>query len=495
MGSGILQLASYGRQDMLFVNKPTITYFKIVYKRHTNFASESIPQQFNVKPDFGQRTSCVISDIGDLLGKIYLNINLPPIGKFIDIANESGDGNSNIACCAWGEKIGYRIIKQIDFEVNNIVIEKHVHDWFNIYHELHLQLGQTDGINKMIGNVEDLTKLTSCKEGYLVSVPLIFWFNRYYNLAYPIIASYNSEVKINIEFNSLDECLILGPTHYVTIEEEICLFEREDIIYQTVNNIIHYFKFIYHDIQTKRLYYIKISNEELTSTNPIYSSVNISHYVTPILSEKLYFNRKKYFPQTINLALGETYLLVEYIFLANEEKKLFVKKKLEYVINILKYDNPKIIYHANSKMKINQSLPCTGLYFNCSYDYLKNGYLKDKYNYTNDVYKTDEIINSATLIMNGQNRLDKQNMDHFNMIEAYKYHDNVGSIGLGSYSFSIDPNNVQPAGYCNFAKIPNVEIKLNINKNVSYDRPIKFNIYAMVLNIISFENGLAELLF
>ena len=131
MGSGILQLASYGKQDSEFYFKPTVTFFKTMHKKHTNFVSESIPQQFNIKPDFGKRVTCIINDIGDLMGKVYLNVNLPPIGDFIDIPGESGSGNSKISCCAWGNKIGYRLIKSIEFEINDKVIEKHTYDWFN----------------------------------------------------------------------------------------------------------------------------------------------------------------------------------------------------------------------------------------------------------------------------------------------------------------------------------------------------------------------------
>jgi len=495
MGSGILQLASYGRQDMLFTKMPTITYFKKVYKRHTNYASESIPQLFNITPDFGQRVTCTISDIGDLLTSIYLNINLPPVGKFVDINNENGDGNSKIACCAWSNNIGYKIIRKIEMEINDKVIEKHTYDWFNIYNEVYNFMGHKEGLDKMIGNVPELTDLTCTKQGYQLSVPLIFWFNRHPNLAYPLIASYNSDVKINVEFNTLENCLVIGPTHYVTISEEICLFERGDIIYQNVNNLVHYFKFIYHDVSNKRLYYIKITTEEMLSTNSIYLSTNDSIYVTPILKEKLYFNKKKYFPQTINLALGETYLLVDYIFLDTKEKKMFVKNKLSYVINILQYDNPRVIYHAHTKIKINYTLPCTQLLFNCGYDYIHEGWLKEAFNYTNDIYGKDEIIDKLILYMNGQERFSEREMKHFNYLQPYTYHNHPPPIGVGTYSFATEVHNIQPSGYCNFSKMSDIELRLTINKNVSYNRPVKFKIYAMVLDIMEFENGICTLKF
>lgn len=494
MGSGTLQLASYGRQDKLFYRKPTITYFKTVHKRHTNYAIESMPQQFNIKADFGKRVTCVIADIADLMSDIYLVANLPPIGKFIDIQNESGAGNSNIACCAWGNKIGYRLIKQIELEIDDKVIEKQTYDWFNIYNELHMVLGKKEGIDKMIGNIEELTTFSNSKSGYQIHVPLIFWFNKYPELAFPLVSTYNSTIKINIEFNTLDDCLILGPTHYVDIDEEICMFNRGDILYQNVNNIYHHFKFIYHDVILKRLYYIKITNEEMKSTNTIYSQKNDSYYVTPVNKEKLYFNKKKYFHQILNLSLGNTYLLVDYIFLENKERKMFIKNKLQYIINVLQFDNPKNIYHANSKLKINYSNPCTELIFNCSQDYLHNGYLKDVFNYSNNISNDENIINNVSLFMNGQERFQEQNMNHFNLLQPYKYHKHPAPLGIGTFSFSIDNNSSQPAGYCNFSKMSDVEIKLKLKKNVSYNRPVKLRMYTTALRQLTIENGICSLL-
>ena len=156
MGSGIIQLASYGIQDMFFITDPLITFFKVIYKRHTNFAIESIPQFFNIKPDFASRTTCTISKIADLIGKIYLYVNLPPIGKFVDIPNESGIGNSNIACCAWCEKIGFQLINHIDLEIGGMIIDRHYADWFNIWHEISVPLSQRRGLDQMIGNIPEL---------------------------------------------------------------------------------------------------------------------------------------------------------------------------------------------------------------------------------------------------------------------------------------------------------------------------------------------------
>lgn len=495
MGSGKFQLVSYGRQDNLFYKKPTITYFKTMYKKHTNFVIESIPQQFNIKPDFGKRVTCIIGDIADLLGQMYLNVNLPPIGKFLDLPNETGAGNSEIACCAWGYKPGYRIIKNIEFELDDKVIERHTSDWFNVYEQLTVEMGLQRATDKMIGNVDELCNFSNSKNGYLLTIPLLFWFNRHPNMAFPIIAAYNTKVKINVEFNTLENCLLLGPTHYIEIEEDICLFTKEQVLYQNVNGKIHYMKFIYYDELTKRMYYIKVTNEEIKNTHKIQTYSNISHIVTPVNNERLYLDKKKYFSQTLNLALGHTYLTVDYVFLGIQEKRTFLKHKLKYVINIMQYDNEKNIYHTNAKMKINYSNPCTEFLFNCSQEYLQTGYMKDMFNYGTDIFGKNEIIKSTELYMNGQPRYKELDMIYFNKIQSLLYHKHPASVGLGTYSFCLNVDDVQPSGYCNLSKIPDIEMKVKLNKNASYDknRPIKFRIYSRILKLLTIDAGLCEL--
>lgn len=497
MGSGLLQLVAYGIQDMYFVDNPSITFFKVIYKRHTNFAIESIPQYFNIKPDFGSRVTCTIAKIADLIGKIYLIVNLPPIGKFVNVPNESGAGNSVISCCAWTTKIGFQIIKQVDLEIGGNVIDRHYADWFNIWHEINIPFSQRRGLDKMIGNLPEITELSSSKQGFTLYVPLIFWFNRYPNLALPLISAYNTDVKINIEFNSLDNCLIIGPSHYIVIEDDICLFKKNDIIYQTINNITNYMKFIYFDPINKRLYYIKITPEVITSSNfPIYSYNNISYYIKPTSGtqiEKLYYNKTKYFSQIINLALGNAYLLVDYVFLDSPERLKFAKNSHEYLIDVLSFDNDKILYHTNNKIKINYTLPCKEMYFRCAYQYINTGYIMDNFNYTTNIINGTNIINSVLLLMNGQERFNKQSVEYFNQIQPFLYHTSPPPTGLNIYSFSINPEKFQPSGYCNFSKIDDIEIDFVIDKNVSYSRPVYFRVYAIILNILKFSNGLTGL--
>ena len=79
MGGGLIQLVAYGAQDVYLTGNPQITFFKVVYRRHTNFAIESIEQSFNGTPDFGNRVTSTISRNGDLISNCVLEVTLPKL--------------------------------------------------------------------------------------------------------------------------------------------------------------------------------------------------------------------------------------------------------------------------------------------------------------------------------------------------------------------------------------------------------------------------------
>ena len=81
MGGGLMQLVAYGAQDVYLTGNPQITFWKVTYRRHTNFALESIEQTFNGQADFGRRVTCTISRNGDLAYRTYLQVTLPEINQ------------------------------------------------------------------------------------------------------------------------------------------------------------------------------------------------------------------------------------------------------------------------------------------------------------------------------------------------------------------------------------------------------------------------------
>jgi hypothetical protein len=185
MGGGLMQLVAYGAQDIYLSGNPQITFFKVVYRRHTNFSMESIEQTFNGTADFGRKVTCTISRNGDLINRMYLQVDLPNLG----------------ATDAYNDWVGHGIVKSVEIEIGGQRIDKHYGDWLHIWNELSQTAGHWEGYRKMVeGTLPDDVTLDS--DARTVVVPLQFWFCRNPGLALPLIALQYHEVKVNIEFAS-----------------------------------------------------------------------------------------------------------------------------------------------------------------------------------------------------------------------------------------------------------------------------------------------------
>ena len=111
MGGGLMQLVAYGAQDVYLTGNPKITFFKIVYRRHTNFACESIEQFFNGTANFGRKVTSIISRNGDLITKVYLRTVLPEVvykGQF---------DKKGYVSFAWVRKVGHALVQEVEVEI------------------------------------------------------------------------------------------------------------------------------------------------------------------------------------------------------------------------------------------------------------------------------------------------------------------------------------------------------------------------------------------
>jgi len=72
-----MTIISYGTKDLYLTGAPQITFFKIVYRRYTNFSMESIKIDSTDPLTFDESVDIQIPKYGDLVHKIYLEINIP----------------------------------------------------------------------------------------------------------------------------------------------------------------------------------------------------------------------------------------------------------------------------------------------------------------------------------------------------------------------------------------------------------------------------------
>ena len=193
MGGGLMQLVAYGAQDVYLTGDPQITYFKVVYRRHTNFSMECIQQTLNGGVSGGSNVSATISRNGDLIGAMHLKFKTK--------------GTNTAASQKFAN-----LISDVSVEIGGQQIDKHYGSWLDIWHELSQPK-------------EDKPQSTliplGANAGKDVYVPLQFWFNRNVGLALPLIALQYHEVKINITFAAAAEQYIGAETHGFENEAEL----------------------------------------------------------------------------------------------------------------------------------------------------------------------------------------------------------------------------------------------------------------------------------
>jgi len=176
-----MQLVAYGAQDIYLTGNPQITFFKVVYRRHTNFAMESIEQTFNGAVGFDRRVTATISRNGDLIKDMWLEI-------FVSATTKSVYG------------VGNALVKLVEIEIGGQLIDRQYGEWMDIWSELSVPEGKRVGYDTMVGNA--FTGEANKK----LDVPLMFWFNRNPGLALPLIALQYHEVKINLDIAPKTDC-------------------------------------------------------------------------------------------------------------------------------------------------------------------------------------------------------------------------------------------------------------------------------------------------
>jgi len=548
MGGGLMQLVAYGAQDVYLTGNPQITFWKVTYRRHTNFAMESIEQTFNGQADFGRRVQCTISRNGDLAYRTYLQVTLPEV-------NQSHGSNS--ACYArWLDYPGEQMISMVEVEIGGQRIDRQYGDWMHIWNQLTLTSEQEAGYNKMIGQTLQLTylidpdfaKISSACGGDDVPdavcaprkalpettlyVPLQFWFCRNPGLALPLIALQYHEVKINIELRALDECLF------------------------ACNKIVG------------RANTAEAGNSQ--KSTPAYA-----------------------------LSLVAASLYVDYIFLDTDERRRMAQNPHEYLIEQLQFTGDESIGSSSNKIKLNFNHPCKELIWVVQPDKNVNycdSFIADKalhmalgaqpFNYTdaldalpntilayashNSVKDAGGVIEvgsapeaglfetaangvqaevgtgglvadtdgafaaagavsglgdgsslsgvtdagayvlaetalnmhcwgenpvvTAKLQLNGQDRFSEREGSYFDVVQPYQHHTRNPDAGINLYSFALRPEEHQPSGTCNFSRIDNATLQLVVSGNaIGASATAKVRVYAVNYNVLRIMSGMGGL--
>jgi hypothetical protein len=454
-GGGLMQLVAYGAQDVYLTGNPQITFFKVVYRRHTNFAMESIENPFNGAPNFGKRVTCTIQRNGDLIYRMYLQATLPAVTL------QAADGSG--AQFRWLNWPGHNLINSVELEIGGQRIDKHYGDWLQIWNELTQEPGKQAGYSKMVGNVPQLVntlvqggedcdpscgagapntsdEVARCAPQYTLYIPLIFWFNRHPGLALPLIALQYHEVRINLEFNQL---------------ENMCW----DYTPQTNSHTVR----------------ARVANQGLVAAS----------------------------------------LYVDYIYLDTDERRKFAQVAHEYLIETLQFTGGESITSASNKIKLNFNHPCKELiwvvqrdsFVSCDDNVINPWKGQQPFNYSDwwdrsvlesgySVTRVEGMAGNnptvtALIQLNGHDRFTVREGEYFNLVQPYQHHTNIPAIGINVYSFALQPEQHQPSGTCNLSRIDNTTLLLTISANaVGALTSSTVRVYATNYNVLRIMSGM-----
>ena len=192
MGGGIMQLVAYGAQDIYLTGNPQITYFKVVYRRHTNFSMELIKQVMDGSENKGHRQSCTASRNGDLIMDVWISEN----------STSSIDGEI------------YKYIDHVDCMIGGQLIDRHYSDWNAIWWNLTTPESKVNGLRNMfVGLSGAADSDDSSNAASYFYYPLNFWFCKNPGLALPVISLQYHEIEFLITWGS--NSLVTDPEMWI----------------------------------------------------------------------------------------------------------------------------------------------------------------------------------------------------------------------------------------------------------------------------------------
>ena len=232
MPHGEMQLIAYGAQDIYLTGNPSITFFKFVYKKHTNFATEYIRKDFESIPNFNTdnhtKVRCKIDRNGDLISDIYLVYDLPDIYSTpkTSISSSTITVGENGEYFRWVNNLGENIIHKVELLFDGHLIDTQYGLWMNIWNELTIPKSKRHAYNTMIGNISSCTNPSLYHGSYIgkpsdstnlpsinarrLYIPLPFWFCLNPGLSIPLVALQYNEIYINIELNKMNDLFTVG---------------------------------------------------------------------------------------------------------------------------------------------------------------------------------------------------------------------------------------------------------------------------------------------
>ena len=482
-----MQLVAYGAQDVYLSANPQITFFKVVYRRHTNFAMESIEQVFNGSADFGRKVTATISRNGDLIHKAYLRVQLPTISV------SAGDA------FRWIDWLGHALIKTVEVEIGGQRIDRHYGDWLHIWNELTQTAGKHLGYANMVGHVPSLTQPTlggasgSTVSGQVLWIPLEFWWNRNPGLALPLIALQYHEVKINIEFQPANNCfwaasVTTAGTPAVTTYGSSSAGKYTP----SMDSCSLFVDYIFLDTDERRRFsaaaheylieQLQFTGDESTSSPNNKIKLSFNHPT----KELIWVCQADNYVDTSSGSPMQTQYFGPQWFNYTDGVDSAYTASFPYNLNSTSINDPSAT-NAIGGMPGIAAGGANGVYVPVSYSGGTNP------------------CAHVLLQLNGHDRFSQRDGNYFSLVQPYQHHENVPKQGINVYSFALKPEEHQPSGTCNFSRIDTAMLQLSLTTaaittpagggygSAGTPRNIKIRVYAINYNVLRIMSGMGGL--
>jgi len=499
MGGGLLQLVAYGAQDIYLTGQPQITFFKEVYKRHTNFAIESILIVPDDSPTLGTRIEVPISRNGDLLKRVWLQIN-PKLmyPKSTDIVKLTTIVND----------FCHSLFTQIEFQIGGQVIDRLYGSWLTIWRNLSEDnpYGSVGSIDKL--GARNITQATSfynrmayTNNGISISqkivpvdaddylsfansntecyIPVPFWFCKNPGLAIPLIALQYHDVRLILtisNFTNFATSLVPQINNNNVINFTQSLKVYGDYVYldvverkQFIDNAHEY---LIEQVQKKTTQ--NQNNIKLAFKNPVKEIIitgqpNNPYALSPIDSS----NNVVLTTDPVNYVVTDpTYGLTWSGVLPGGKPRL-------------KYYSDKWIYSTFGSATPQPIILSSDKYLYNFADY--NGEYNDNISRTNVTLK---------LVLNGKDQFTARNVKYFTRKTIWESHTGIGAGNWGSIAvipFCLNAENTQPSGAVNFSVI--TDARLIFSNFSASERLNSLDIYAISYNILKITAGMGGLIY
>lgn len=408
-----------------------------------------------------------------MLGRVALCIVLPSLPR-------SNDGTR----VAWVKNIGFALIKTVEITIDDKVIDKHCGEWLYVFSKL---TNSCD--DRLIGNVRENTEFTDGKSEYVIHIPLQFWFCRKTSCAIPIAAIQKSDIRINVELNSLQDLLLISPTHSVSTTNSMVSFTSgETLVQKTEDDILRRGVFVRYDWAEKKISFTSTTANvfDVSLNAPPVVGEQSGYSITPTGMIRSLSHLKKAHD---NIILKSCKLITEYIYLSEKERKKLIKTKTQYIVEQLYCTTNTTLSNTNCKVKIVGKHPCKLMVW------MGKEVQRDKSDMFN--YKTHQtkqkIISQTQILLNSQKILDESDGEYHTNVQQIDYANGSFLEGVNMHSFSLRPFDHTPTGTVNLSKFENIMLTMRMNNAVSPSNKVEFTAYCLCYNVWCVSEGRSTL--